>query len=201
MRTVLLVSLILNFTHTFALAGEQENLNMEASDIIRKLDLKPLPEEGGYYRETYRSGVSGLQAQLFGIESNTSRNVCTAIYYLVIPESFSALHRVKSDEIFHFYSGDPVEMIQIDDNGTIERFTIGSDIMNGQVPQVVVRRGVWQALRLKHGGKWSLMGTTVAPGFEFEDFEIGTREMMLQQFPQLRDDIIRFSREPNEKAH
>ena len=174
---------------------------MTAQEIIKKLDLKPLPEEGGYYRETYRSEASGLDAQLFGIDSRTTRNVCTAIYYLVVPESFSALHRVKSDEIFHFYSGDPVEMIQIDDNGTLERFIIGNDIMNGQVPQVVVRRGVWQALRLKHGGMWSLMGTTVAPGFEFEDFEIGYREQLIQQFPQLSADITRFTREPNEKAH
>lgn len=174
---------------------------MTAQEIIRKLDMKPLPEEGGYYRETYRGTAASLPAHMFGIDSNSNRTISTAIYYLVIPESFSALHRVKSDEIFHFYGGDPVEMVQIDDEGNLERFLIGNEVLAGQQPQVVVPRGVWQGLRLKHGGKWALMGTTVAPGFEFEDFEVGIREQLIQNFPQHRDDIIRFSREPNEKAH
>ena len=174
---------------------------MTAQEIIRKLDLKPLPEEGGYYRETYRGDAASLPARSFGIDSGSNRTVSTAILYLVIPESFSALHKVKSDEIFHFYGGDAVEMIQIDEEGSLERFTIGNDVLAGEEPQVVVRRGVWQALRLKPGGKWALMGTTVAPGFEFEDFEIGYREELINSFPQHREDIIRFTREPGEKAH
>lgn len=174
---------------------------MTAQEIIRQLDLKPLPEEGGYYRETYRGNAASLPARSFGIESNSERSVSTAIYYLVIPESFSALHKVKSDEIFHFYGGDPVEMIQIHEDGKLERFTIGNDVLAGEEPQVVVPRGVWQALRLKQGGKWALMGTTVAPGFEFEDFEIAPREQLINTFPQHRNDITRFTREPGEKAH
>ena len=174
---------------------------IEAKDLIAKLDLKPLPEEGGYYRETYRSDSGRVQANAFGIDAPTTRVASTGIYYLVVPESFSALHRVKSDEMFHFYSGDPVEMIQIDDKGHLERFAIGSNIFAGEVPQVLVRRGVWQGLRLKSGGKWALMGTTVAPGFEFEDFEVGDRETLIKQFPQHKADIIRFTREPNEEAH
>jgi predicted cupin superfamily sugar epimerase len=174
---------------------------MNASEIIKKLDMRPLPEEGGYYRETYRSNAPKLPARSYGIDSDSNRSVSTAIYYLVIPESFSALHRVKSDEIFHFYAGDAVEMIQIDEQGNLERFTIGNDIASGHTPQVVVPRGVWQALRLKSGGKWALMGTTVAPGFEFEDFQVGDRDSMIEQFPQHRDDIIRFTRAHNEKAH
>lgn len=174
---------------------------IDAKDLIAKLDLKPLPEEGGYYRETYRSDAGLVPAQAFGIDSDSKRCASTGIYYLVVPESFSALHRVKSDEMFHFYSGDPVEMIQVDEAGNLERFNIGSDIINGETPQVLVRRGVWQGLRLKPGGKWALMGTTVAPGFEFEDFEVGLRDEMIQQFPQLKNDIIRFTREPNEMTH
>lgn len=173
----------------------------DAKEIIEKLDLKPLPEEGGYYRETYRGDAGRVPARLFGINSATDRSISTGIYYLVVPESFSALHRVKSDEIFHFYSGDAVEMIQIDESGNLRRFTLGSDLFAGEVPQVLVPRGVWQALRLKQGGKWALMGTTVAPGFEFEDFEVGVRDTMIEQFPQHRNDIIRFTREQNEKAH
>jgi hypothetical protein len=174
---------------------------MNAKDVIQKMDLKPLPEEGGYYRETYRGSAGVLPARTFGIDSDSNRSISTGIYYLVIPESFSALHRVKSDEMFHFYSGDPVEMIQIDEAGKLQKFTLGSDIFADHSPQVVVPRGAWQALRLKAGGKWALMGTTVAPGFEFEDFEVGVREEMIEQFPELREDITKFTRMPNEKAH
>lgn len=172
-----------------------------ADDVIRALDLKPLPEEGGYFRETYRSEKLNVPASVFGIRSETQRVISTAIYYLVRPESFSALHRIESDEVFHFYGGDPVEMIQIDENGELTRFTIGSDIFNGETPQVVVRRGVWQGLKLKDGGKWALMGTTVSPGFEFEDFDVGDRQKLTKAFPQHRDDIFKFTRELGEKAH
>ncbi|RYZ83884.1 MAG: cupin domain-containing protein, partial [Proteobacteria bacterium] len=141
---------------------------MKAQEIIEKLGLIPLPSEGGYYKETYRSDVPKVDASAFGITSDRGRNVCTAILYLVIPESFSALHRVKSDEIFHFYSGDSVEMIQIDGAGKETIFSIGSRIEDGELPQVVVPRGVWQGLRLKKGGQWALMGTTVAPGFHHQ---------------------------------
>lgn len=173
----------------------------EAKDVIKLLNLKPLPEEGGYYRETYRDIAALLPAKSYGIHSESVRSISTGIYYLVIPESFSALHRVKSDEVFHFYSGNPVEMIQIDQNGQLQKYILGSDIFSGHSPQVVVPRGVWQGLRLIENGKWALMGTTVAPGFEFEDFEVGSRDAMIQQFPQHSGDIIRFTRELNEKIH
>jgi predicted cupin superfamily sugar epimerase len=169
---------------------------MTAKEIIERLKLIPLPSEGGYYRETYRSNAAKIDASLFGIDSKSARNVSTAIYYLVVPESFSALHRVKSDEIFHFYGGDAVEMIQIDTTGRLETFSMGNDLANGQFPQVVVPRGVWQGLRLVDGGQWALMGTTVAPGFEFEDFELGNRNQLANSFPQHRDSIVRFTREP-----
>lgn len=172
-----------------------------AQEIIEKLDLKPLPEEGGFYRETYRSDGEGLPATVFGISAETKRTISTAIYYMVTDGSFSAIHRIKSDEVFHFYGGDPIEMIQFDDDGNLTRFIMGHDVMNGQQPQVVVPRGVWQALRLVDGGRWALMGTTVAPGFEFEDFEVGTREQMLELFPQLSDDILRFTRETEDKGN
>lgn len=174
---------------------------MTAQELIKKLNLTPLPSEGGYYRESYRSDAEKINASEFGINSDSKRNICTAIYFLVIPESFSALHKVKSDEVFHFYGGDPAEMIQIDEAGALQRITLGNRIDLGEVPQVVVRRGVWQGLRLKEGGKWALTGTTVAPGFEFEDFELGHRDELTEKFPQHREDIFRYSREPNEKAH
>lgn len=165
-----------------------------AEQIIQKLGLVPLPEEGGYYRETFRSNNGQVKASSFGIPSEGTRVASTAIYYLVTPDSFSALHRVASDEVFHFYAGDVVEMIQIDEAGKLTKFTIGPDIMNGQVPQVIVRAGVWQGLRLKAGGKWALMGTTVAPGFEFEDFEIGEQVRMINEFPEHELHIKQYTR-------
>lgn len=166
-----------------------------AADIIKTLDLKPLPNEGGYFRQTYKSNDPGIPATEFGIDSQTLRHFSTAIYYMVTPDSFSALHRIKSDEIFHFYAGDPVEMIQIDENGKLTQFEVGADILKGEQPQVVVPKGAWQALKLKDGGKWALLGTTVAPGFEFEDFELGERAIMAQKFPQLRNVITKFTLE------
>jgi len=163
-----------------------------ANEIIRKLDLKPLDGEGGFYRETYRSDIN-ISAREAGVCSDGLRRVSTAIYFLVTPESFSALHRVKSDEIFHFYSGDPVDMVQIDSNGKLATYTLGPDVLNGQTPQILVPRGNWQALKLHSGGSWCLMGTTVAPGFEFSDFELGDRNEMLKLFPHLTTTITDFT--------
>ncbi len=165
-----------------------------AEQVIRTLDLRPLPSEGGYYKQTYKRENEQLPGDYYGLDTKTGRSVSTAIYYLVTPESFSALHRVKSDEIFHFYSGDPVEMVQIDQDGDVKHIVIGADIVSGQQPQVLVPKGVWQALKLKPGGRWSLMGTTVAPGFEFEDFELGHRKDMIDLFPQHQDLIIKYTR-------
>ena len=183
-----------------AMAQQGGTKMVTAEDVIAKLGLIPLQDEGGYFRETYKSS-GAIPAQMFGIDGNGDRNILTAIYYLLSPKSFSALHRLKSDEIFHFYSGDPVEMIQIDPDGKLKRFIMGPDIFSNQIPQVVVPKGTWQALRLVSGGAWALMGTTVAPGFEFEDFELGSCDKLLQQFPQHRNDITRFSRAPGESTH
>jgi len=85
--------------------------------------------------------------------------------------------------MFHFYLGDPVEMIQIGAAGELTRFEIGPDIFHGQSPQVMVLRNVWQGLRLMKGGAWALLGTTVSPGFEYEDFELGDRARLTEEFP------------------
>lgn len=185
---------------SFAFAQEGGRTMKTAQDVVEKLGLKPLPEEGGYYKETYKSKGS-CAPNLLGLDGNIPRAISTAIYYLLAPNSFSALHRIKSDEIFHFYAGDPAEMIQIDPDGTLRRYVLGNDIFAGQTPQIVVPAGTWQALRLSPGGNWSLMGTTVAPGFEFEDFELGDQETMAQLFPQHRTDIMNFSRGHNESTH
>lgn len=155
---------------------------MTANEVIKLLDLKPLPEEGGFYRETYRA------------EPNSEgRAHSTAIYYLVTPESFSALHRVPQDELFHFYAGDTVEMIQITESGALTRVLIGSRFQSGETPQVAVSGSTWQGTKLLEGGKWALLGCTVAPGFEFSDFEVKDREELTQLFPKHAAEIARFT--------
>jgi len=160
-----------------------------AEEIIAKLGLTKLPEEGGLYRETYRS------AQQMHLPQGV-RNCCTAIYYLVTPDEFSSLHRVASDEIVHFYSGDPVEMLQIFDDGVSQKILLGSDVLAGQFPQVVVPAGVWQGTRLSGGGAWALLGCTVSPGFELADFEAGSRTRLTARFPSLTAEIARFTTLP-----
>lgn len=168
-------------------------LNMNLKDkLMKELGLIPLPEEGGFYRETFRS--EALVAMDLNRDGSTvQRSAGTCIYYLITPDDYSALHRVKGEEIFHFYLGDPVEMFQIDDEGA-RKVIIGSDILNGQKPQVIVPSGMWQGTRLVDGGEFALMGTTVFPGFEFEDFEIAKRDEFLKKYPHMSEDILKYTR-------
>jgi predicted cupin superfamily sugar epimerase len=152
---------------------------LNAAKLISLLNLVPLPSEGGYYAETYRSPELIKQEGLPGRYCGP-RNVCTAIYYLLEPNTFSALHCVASDEIFHFYLGDPVEMLQLLPDGSSTVVLIGPDIEQGMVPQVVVTRGVWQGARLLNGGQFALLGCTVTPGFDFADYESGSRHLLIQ---------------------
>ena len=150
--------------------------------LIQTLKLQPHPE-GGYFRETYRAAEAIPDAALparYGGE----RPFSTLIYFLLTAESFSAFHRVQSDEAFHFYLGDPVNLTELHPDGRAETITLGADIAAGQSPQHVVPQGVWQALRLAPGGEYALLGATVAPGFDFGDFELARRAELLMDFPQ-----------------
>jgi predicted cupin superfamily sugar epimerase len=159
---------------------------VEADELIAKLGLKPLPIEGGYFAETYRSDET-IPASALRI--GRDKAVSSAIYYLLTPDTISRMHRLTSDEVFHFYAGDAVEMLMLSADGVSEVVTIGSDIEAGQRPQVVVPRGVWQGCRLTAGGEWALMGTTVAPAFDHEDFEPGDRADLIRRYPD-RADLI-----------
>ena len=161
--------------------GDSLDRPSKAQDVIQALQLVPLPGEGGFFRQTYiRPAKDGLPSS-------------TAIFYLVTPESYSALHRLKHDEIFHFYCGDPVEMLQID-SGKKHKVRLGSDVMKGDSPQVVVKANVWQGTQLVSGGSWALLGTTMSPGFE--SFEMADRKQLLEAFPHYEADIISFTRSP-----
>ena len=158
----------------------------EIAQIIQKFGLLPLPGEGGYFSETYR---------LHNHEIGKSRALNTAIYYFITPNDFSALHKLKSDEIFHFYAGDRAEMVQISPDGQLKSFTLGNAILAGDTPQVVVPHDTWQGTRLKTGGKWALLGTTCAPGFEFTDFELGSRAELTKEFSQHAEIIKAYTTE------
>ena len=153
--------------------------------IVRTLDLTPLPQEGGLFRETYRSPIT---------LSGGSRSLTTAIYYLITPEHFSTMHRVRGDEVFHFYLGDPVEMLMLRADGRGEVVTLGTDLIDGMRPQVVVPGGVWQGSRLRDGGSFSLLGTTMAPGFDIADFEVADRAALRAQFPAFARAVERLTR-------
>ncbi len=145
------------------------------AELIAALDLKPLPREGGYYRETYRSLKS------------------TAIYYLLTADTCSALHRLPGDEVYHFYLGDPVELLLLEEGVGGRVVTLGPDVRGGQVVQTVVRGGVWQGSALRPGGCFALMGTTMAPGFEFADYEAGECVRLCAAFADFVERIVQLT--------
>jgi uncharacterized protein len=161
---------------------------MKAEDVIALLDLKPLPLEGGFYRETYRS-ADDLPAAALPPRYGRNKAAGTAIYYLLTPNTCSALHRLPTDEVFHFYLGDPVLMLQLSPGVPGRLVTLGNDIVRGQCPQVIVPRGVWQGCFLLPGGAFALLGTTMAPAFDFADYEAADRKTLLGQYPEFAQQI------------
>jgi len=162
---------------------------MDARMLIEKLNLRPHPAEGGWFVETYRSS-----------ERAGGRHISTAIYYLLTPETCSSLHRLRSDEIFHFYLGDTVEMLQLRPDGGGSLVRLGPRIEAGEEVQVVVRAGVWQGARLRAGGRFALLGTTVAPGFEYADYETGRAAELIRAYPDWRPWIEALSPRPGGHA-
>ncbi len=147
---------------------------------IRKLGLKPHPE-GGYYRETYRSDeriVSGLPGRFHG-----TRSFSTAIYFLLTGKNVSRLHRLQSDELWHFYAGSPLSIHIINTAGKYSSIMLGPDPGGKQVFQCVVRRNHWFGASIDNGKGYALAGCTVAPGFDFADFELADRKKLLRLYP------------------
>src|SRR5437899_709993 len=126
-----------------------------AEELIAHLKLQPHPKEGGYFRETYRA-ADRWPATALPTCYGSDRRASTAIYYLLTPTTFSALHRLQTDEVFHFYLGGPVRMLQLLPDGTGRTVVLGPDVLHGQQPQVVVPRGVWQGSFLELGGAFAL---------------------------------------------
>jgi predicted cupin superfamily sugar epimerase len=155
---------------------------LTAEQVIQRLNLVPLTIEGGYFRETYRAELT-VPAGALPSDYGGDRNVSTAIYYLLSDHTFSAIHIVKSDEAFHFYAGDAVEMLQLWPDGSARVVIISNDLAAGYEPQLVVPAGVWQGCRLVRGGKRALMGCTVSPGFDYADFKLGNRNELIDRYP------------------
>lgn len=153
-----------------------------AKQIQELLNLQPLPVEGGYFVETYRSRFV-LPQQSLASGYRGERTLSTAIYYMLTPDTFSAMHRLKGDEVYHFYLGDPVEMLVLKPDGTGETIKLGQDIASGMHLQHVVPACAWQGLRLAPGGQFALMGTTMSPGFDPADFDLGDRDELTNQYP------------------
>ncbi len=160
--------------------------------LVKKFDLQPHPE-GGYFKETYRSGDvisrSGLPDRFPG-----ARTASTGIYFLLEQGNFSAFHRIKSDEMWHFYEGDMIEIFTIKPNGVLEKIKLGRNIENGEVFQAVIPAECWFASRVNKHGEYGLVGCTVAPGFDFMDFELADRKELIEQFPQHEEIITTLTR-------
>jgi predicted cupin superfamily sugar epimerase len=155
---------------------------LTAEEIIKRLQLMPHPCEGGHFRQTYRSSLT-ISSSALPRDYVGERVVSTAIYYLLTPGQFSEMHRLTSDEVFHFYRGDAVEMLQLHPRGSGEVIRIGSNLEAGELPQVLAPAGVWQGTRLLPGGQFALLGCTVAPGFEYADYSSGRRDELIVAFP------------------
>ena len=156
--------------------------NLNAKEVIDYLQLEPLPVEGGYYKETYRSEEIIDKANLKA-DYQADKAIYTAIYYLLTPETQSALHWLPTDEIFHFYLGDPVTMLNLFEDGTSSVIVLGQEILNGHKVQYKVPANTWQGSFLQPGGSFALMGTTMAPGFDLSDFRPADKKSLMEQYP------------------
>ena len=166
---------------------------LTADELKRMLGLVPHEAEGGWFCETYRASQT-VPAGSPGSGRAGDRSLSTAIYYLLTPETFSAMHRLRSDEVFHFYLGDPVEMLQLLPSGEGRVHVMGTDLAAGMRPQVLVPRDVWQGTRLTTHGRLALLGTTVSPGFDPADYETGERARLLAAYPDFRERITALTR-------
>ncbi len=163
----------------------------KAAYWIEKLNLQAHPE-GGFFAETYRSEIrcENPAPDIQGI-----RNFATGIYFLMEKENFSAFHRIKSDEMWHFYSGDPLEILYFDEKAELHSILLGNSPENGEVFQAVVPAGLWFASRPLKGGEFSLVGCTVSPGFDFQDFEMASRAQLVSEFPNHQKTIEELTRD------
>ncbi|MBE0539575.1 MAG: cupin domain-containing protein [Ignavibacterium sp.] len=164
-------------------------MNEKAKYYIQKLQLKKHPE-GGYFREIYRAGeIISIDAP----KKNNKRNVSTSIYFLLEGSQISKFHKLKSDELWHFYDGTAVKIYILDQNGKLSETMIGREIKNGEMFQTAIEKNNWFAAEVIDKKSFSLIGCTVSPGFDFSDFELAKRENLFKNFPEHKDLILKFT--------
>lgn len=167
--------------------------SFSAQTLIRTLKLRRHPE-GGYYRETYRSPEQ-LSAQALPRRYRGPRAFSTVIYYLLQTGDFSAFHRVQSDEIWYYHGGCPVQLTLISPQGQLRTYRLGLHVGKKERPQMLIPRGTWfSAAPLAGKSSYSLVGCSVAPGFDFADFEMASREELLKRWPKHRRAILKWTR-------
>ena len=159
--------------------------NKKAQYLKERLDLSELPGEGGYYKETYRSDKTIILPS----ETDGERSISTSIYYLLDGAQFSAFHRLKSDEIWHFYIGSSVTLYIINKMENLSEVKLGSNIEKGELFQIQVRAESWFAATVNDISSYALIGCTVSPGFDYLDFELGDRKKLIERYPQHRSII------------
>ena len=165
----------------------------KTKQIVEKLNLLPHPE-GGYYKEVYRSDEQ-IKSESLPNRFGGNRNFCTSIYFLLEGEDKSHFHKIKSDEIWHFYSGTTIILHLIDSEGIHKCVKVGNNIEKDEMPQGVVPYGVWFAAEVEDKTSFALVGCTVSPGFDFNDFELAERENLLRMFPNHSEVIRRFTKQ------
>lgn len=159
---------------------------MTTRDLIERFHLQPLVGEGGYFCRSYESEE----------EARPGKKAASAIYYLLTEDTFSHLHKLPADEVYHFYLGDPVELLVLLDSGESRLVTLGQEVLAGQEVQFIVPKGAWQGSRLKTGGKLALLGTTMAPGYTDDDYCPADREMLIKRFPEWAERITELTEPP-----
>lgn len=168
-------------------------MNIKVRQLIELFKLGPHPE-GGFFRETYRAEERFAAAGLPG-RFGAARSFSTAIYYLLPGGSKSHIHRIKSDELWHFYMGGPLELVRISPDGAVKAIVMGHDISAGQQLQCLVPAGCWFGAVPKPDSDFSFVGCTVSPGFDFADFEMGDRARLIKMFPAARMEIERLTKQ------
>jgi len=166
--------------------------NKDSKYWIEKLQLQRHPE-GGYFKEIYRSDEI-IKKESLPERYSDERNFSTSIYFLLEKNDVSLFHRLKSDEIWHFYSGTSLTLYIIDKNGFLKKIVVGDNPDNGEVLQTVIKNGNWFAAKVNNPDSYSLIGCTVSPGFSFNDFELAKREDLIKLFPDHSDIIKMFTK-------
>lgn len=172
-------------------------MNKEAERIISILKLQPHPE-GGYFREVYRSDEQ-IEQQDLPPRYDGRRCFSTSIYFLLCDDQCSNLHRIKSDETWHHYDGSDVKIFIINPSGDLKIAILGKNLSKDEQPQITIRKGSWFGAHLNGENSFALIGCTVAPGFEYGDFELGSRKTLLETYPQHSEVINKLTGKQHEE--